>query len=115
MELTGASEGGCESGSAAGYEVERLDVISISSDSENSSDEGTDNEEAVGQFDDAEELSNEGKVDEASATQELEETDGSGGSDEGSDDVLCPFRSCAWHLPQEWRGVKRKRDEADAD
>ena len=111
LELIGASEEGSESGNSAGPEVERLEVISVSSESENSSDESTDDEVVAEQF---EELSNEGKV-EASETQGLEETRESGGSDEGSNDVVCPFRSCAWHLPQEWRGVKRKRDESDAD
>ena len=84
------------------------------------------------QFDDAEELwevlSNEGEWDEASETQGQEEAGESGGSDqdegENSNDGGgqekgpaggCPFRSCVWHLPEEQRGVKRKRGVSESD
>ena len=110
-ELIGATEGGSEAGSATGSEVERLDIISISSGTETSGGEDTDHEGTEGQFDDAEEPSDEEEVDRACATQEPAETDGSSGSSEGSTAAVWPFRSCAWHPPQRQRGTKRKRDE----
>ena len=111
LELIGAADGGSELGSVTGSEMERLDIISISSGTEDSRSEGTDNEGTEGQFDDAEESSDEEEVDAACATQEPAETNGSSGSGESSTAAVWPFRSCAWHPPQRQRGTKRKRDE----
>ena len=111
LELIGAADGGSELGSVTGSEMERLDIISISSGTEDSRSEGTDNEGTEGQFDDAEESSDEERVDEARTTQELEESDGNSENGEGGTDAVWPFRSCAWHPPQRLRGTKRKRDE----
>ena len=79
-------------------------VIEISVDSEEETEEdqeeavGEENEEEVGRFDDAV-LSNEGESDKGSETQGPEETGESGGSDEGSADVVC--------LPGVTRGISR--------